>query len=106
MPTRAKTHAQLQREKQGRPKDTRPSRHVRGYTSKWDKARKGYLAHHPLCATCLKDGRTTAATVVDHIVPHKGDTALFWDVGNWQALCRYHHNVKTADEGAFGRAPK
>ena len=31
--------------------------------------------------------------VVDHIVPHKGDTALFWDRANWQAACRWHHDV-------------
>ena len=32
------------------------------------------------------------ATVVDHIVPHKGDMALFWDKSNWQGLCAHCHN--------------
>jgi 5-methylcytosine-specific restriction protein A len=45
-----------------------------------------------------------AAVVVDHIIPHKGDKALFWDSGNWQALCKRCHDVKTATEdGGFGR---
>jgi len=30
--------------------------------------------------------------VVDHIIPHQGDYALFWDVSNWQGLCYRHHN--------------
>ena len=47
----------------------------------------------------------TPATVVDHIKPHHGDQRLFWDVGNWQSLCKAHHDSKTATEdGGFGRA--
>jgi 5-methylcytosine-specific restriction protein A len=44
-----------------------------------------------------------AATTVDHIRPHRGDYDLMWDESNWQSLCTWHHNVKTAKEdGAFG----
>lgn len=59
---------------------------------------------HPLCVHCLKQGRTEAATVVDHIIPHCGDMVLFWDsANNWQSLCKTHHDVKTASEdGGFG----
>ena len=32
------------------------------------------------------------ATLVDHIIPHKGDQALFWDWRNWQSLCTPCHN--------------
>ena len=47
-------------------------------------------------------GRRTPATVVDHIVPHKGDKKLFWDSGNWQPLCGPCHSRKTAKEdGGF-----
>ncbi|MGN8738508.1 HNH endonuclease signature motif containing protein [Bilifractor sp. HCP3S3_D3] len=35
------------------------------------------------------------ATVVDHIVPHRGDPKLFWDRSNWQALCKRCHDKKT-----------
>lgn len=41
---------------------------------------------------CEAQGRATAATVVDHITPHKRDTALFWDKANWQPLCAPCHN--------------
>ncbi|MBZ5498887.1 MAG: HNH endonuclease [Acidobacteriia bacterium] len=40
----------------------------------------------PLCGECERVGRLTATAVVDHIVPHKGDSRLFGDESNWQAL--------------------
>lgn len=76
----------------------------RGYTSKWDKARKAYLQKHPLCTICEYDeGRVIEARVVDHIIPHRGDMALFWDTDNWQPLCTPHHNRKTMQEIAERR---
>ena len=65
---------------------------ARGYGYKWQQARIGYLAKHPLCAMCERDGLVTAATVVDHITPHHGDMTLFWDANNWQPLCKPHHD--------------
>jgi 5-methylcytosine-specific restriction protein A len=45
--------------------------------------------------------------VVDHIIPHRGDQALFWDEENWQPLCLVCHNAKTArEDGGFGNQPK
>ena len=38
------------------------------------------------------------ATVVDHIIPHRGDQKLFWDQNNWQALCKSCHDKKTLTE--------
>lgn len=39
------------------------------------------------------------ATVVDHVIPHRGDQALFWDTSNWQPLCRRcHDGRKQAEE--------
>ena len=64
----------------------------RGYGYKWQQARAGYLRSHPLCVMCQADGVIEPATVVDHIVPHEGDQALFWDKRNWQSLCATHHN--------------
>ena len=82
---------------QQRRKDTRKGgAAARGYNYKWQQARTRFLAFHPLCAECERQGRTTAATVVDHIQPHRGDMRLFWDVKNWQALCERCHNEKTA----------
>ena len=68
---------------------------ARGYGKAWQKARARYLASHPLCVECMKEGRYEKATDVDHIIPHRGDRKLFWDEGNWQALCHRCHSVKT-----------
>lgn len=64
----------------------------RGYGSRWQKARADYLRKHPMCADHLRRGHYVAATVVDHIQPHKGDNKLFWDSANWQSLCEHCHN--------------
>lgn len=70
----------------------RGSAAARGYNSRWRKARETYLRRCPLCVHCTEQARTTPATVVDHIVPHKGDSMLFWDTANWQALCKPCHD--------------
>lgn len=66
---------------------TRPSARQRGYSSKWEQVRQAFLAAHPHCAMCH-----APATVVDHVIPHRGDMNLFWDSSNWQPLCQHHHN--------------
>ena len=77
----------------------RASARQRGYNSRWDKARRTYLGKHPHCAMCAKLGQTVAATVVDHVIPHRGDQALFWNTANWQPLCKLHHDAsKRSDE--------
>jgi 5-methylcytosine-specific restriction endonuclease McrA len=70
----------------------RGSSRQRGYTTAWQKARAVYLVEHPLCVFCAREGRLTAATVVDHIQAHQGDYERFWDPDNWQALCKPHHD--------------
>lgn len=76
-------------------KDYRPNSAKRGYGGKWQTHRLSFLKSNPLCVKCKKAGRTTAATVVDHIKPHRGDYKLFWQVKNWQALCKPCHDKKT-----------
>jgi 5-methylcytosine-specific restriction enzyme A len=44
------------------------------------------------CAECR---RVTIRLDVDHITPHQGDQARFWDRANLQALCRMCHTRKT-----------
>ena len=68
------------------------------YGERWRRARKAFLAKHPVCVQCEREGKLAAASVVDHIRPHRGDLALFWDINNWQALCKQHHDRKTATE--------
>ncbi len=61
-------------------------------------ATEARLRRHPLCVRCKAQGRFTAATVVDHIIPHRGDPHLMWDESNWQALCKSCHDRKTWTE--------
>jgi 5-methylcytosine-specific restriction endonuclease McrA len=68
-------------------------------TVQWRKVAKRFLFAHPLCLFCNRMGRISPATVVDHIVPHKGDLALFWDESNLQPLCKKcHDNTKKIQE--------
>ncbi len=88
-----------------RPKqiDNRLSAAHRGYTSKWSKARKTYLAKRPWCEECERQSKRAPAAEVDHIIPHCGDMVLFWSKNNWQGLCKSCHSTKTAQkDGGFG----
>lgn len=80
---------------------------ARGYGYKWQKARESYLRLHPICCYCEREGRVTAASIVDHINPHQGDERLFWDEGNWQPLCKpCHDTVKAREERQAESAPR
>lgn len=85
----------------------RKSSSKRGYNGHWRKARESYLLSHPFCVKCLRRGIYEKSTVVDHIIPHKGNKILFWDKSNWQALCKSCHDRKTATtDGGFGNVCK
>lgn len=74
--------------------EARGSSAQRGYNYAWQKARIAWLQKYPLCVFCQKTGRMVAASVVDHIIPHKGDKVLFWDSeNNWQSLCAPCHDI-------------
>jgi len=86
----------------------RGSRQSRGYGNRWARRSRLFRARYPLCgmrpdgrppvmSQCHDDGRTTIADVVDHVAPHKGDPALFWDeLANWQSLCNACHSRKSS----------
>lgn len=79
----------------------------RGYDYRWKKARLSHLAKFPLCWYCEQEGRVTAASVVDHSVPHRGNSDIFWDKSLWRSACPSCHNAKTArEEGGIGTARK
>jgi 5-methylcytosine-specific restriction protein A len=103
MPTRPpRAHVQRTTPKPPKP---RLSAAKRGYDTKWQEARAGFLAKHPLCECPDHQGRAGAprADVVDHIQPHKGDPAKFWDRNNWMPMNRGCHSAKTARmDGGFG----
>jgi len=60
-----------------------------------------FLAAHPIYRVETWDLQRPA-TVVDHIIPHKGDTALFWADWNWQPLTKRAHDRKTGSEDRNG----
>ena len=72
------------------------SQHHHLYNShSWRKRRLAQLSAEPLCRMCLARGRTVAATVADHIEPHRGDVAKF--DGLLQSLCRPCHGGAKAE---------
>lgn len=69
--------------------------------SAWKKRRLAQLNAEPFCAFCAAQGRTTAATVADHVIPHRGDLDLFW-FGELQSLCEPCHSVGKQRIESFG----
>lgn len=82
-------------------------------TAKWQRARRAFIAKRTAAAAFLGDvlrceqtgvtliGKHPApdSPVVDHIVPDRGDLALFWDEGNWQIVSKeWHDRVKQSRE--------
>lgn len=65
----------------------RPTARQRGYDSKWEKARAGFLAKHPKCTRC-----GAPATIVHHSTPHRGNKAIFWDRSKWVPACQPCHD--------------
>ncbi|OPY74936.1 MAG: HNH endonuclease [Syntrophorhabdus sp. PtaU1.Bin153] len=63
------------------------------HTSRWRKRRARQIVEHPLCAMCEQQGRVTAATIADHVVPHRGDAEKFWN-GELQSLCATCHSAR------------
>ncbi len=73
------------------------SRHRRGYGREHVRLRQILLDQEPLCRHCKAKGRTTAATIADHVVSlAKGGAAH--DITNMQPLCHDCHQRKTLEE--------
>ena len=67
------------------------------YNGVWPAVRRRYIAEHPLCEVCRREGRITAAQEVHHIIPlAEGGTH---DEDNLMALCKSCHSRITALEG-------
>lgn len=77
----------------------RESAAKRGYGYKHRKLREQLFRREPLCRACAAKGRTTIATIADHIQPlAKGGAAH--DLSNMQPLCPACHQDKSnADKG-------
>ena len=63
-----------------------------------NRLRPAQLLREPFCRECARHGIRTPASVVDHVVPFRGDWALFVDAANHQSLCKHHHDAKTMRE--------
>ncbi|PHR57920.1 MAG: HNH endonuclease [Robiginitomaculum sp.] len=80
----------------------RPSHHKWYSLARWKRHRTNQLSKQPLCCMCADEGRVTAATIADHVTPHRGDEALFWN-GKLQSLCKTHHDsTKKRQENGQG----
>lgn len=75
-------------------------------TYRYTRMRRVYLRDNQLCAECTRQHRTSLATEIDHIVPAHRAIHLFWDVTNWQALCKPCHKAKSEREGVNGASPQ
>jgi 5-methylcytosine-specific restriction endonuclease McrA len=88
----------------------RGSARARGYSRAWEKASKAFIRAHPLCRGCLAMGRPRSAVLTDHVIPHRGDMARFWDSAWWQPSCAWHHDAvkqqleRQFDAGEIGAA--
>lgn len=58
--------------------------------------RLAQLQREPLCCMCKQRDQVKAATVADHVIPHKGDERLFFDENNLQSLCDDDHTITKA----------
>jgi len=67
----------------------RGSAQQRGYTAQWNKIRKMILSREPLCRRCAREGKTTAAVIVHHIIPKDQGGRDSFD--NLEPLCIQHH---------------
>ena len=92
-------------ERNARADAQRPTARARGYDSKWEQERAAYLRARPSCERVV-DGKACGqvATIVHHIVPHRGNLKLFWSRSNWSPRCKPCHD--RAEQSAEKRAAR
>lgn len=62
-------------------------------TTRWHRLRWQVLTEAAFtCAMCHRVEGQSSQLVADHIRPHRGDEALFWDRRNLQCLCASCHS--------------
>jgi 5-methylcytosine-specific restriction protein A len=97
MPPMFRAHGARSKAEANREVDRRRgSAKERGYDSRWTKARASHLLRSPICRYCevgaFGPKRVTAATVVDHLYPHRGERRLFWLTALWVSACEACHS--------------
>jgi len=93
MPPTFRAHGRPTRQETDR---ARGSARARGYDSAWDRAALAHLDRNPLCVYCAMGAwgdrpRVSAGRLVDHLIPHRGDQAVFWNKRDWVSSCRECH---------------
>lgn len=83
---RCKVHARIQER-------TRYNAETRKwyYTDAWKTLRQIVLGNQPVCVEC----KVQPSTEVDHITPHRGNYAMFFNLSNLQGMCTTCHGRKT-----------
>lgn len=73
-------------------------------TKRWQRLRKLVLGQYPMCQCPHCKGKVLEANVVDHITPHRGRDALFWDRNNLQAMNKQCHDKykQSQEKGGLG----
>jgi 5-methylcytosine-specific restriction protein A len=94
------------RKQDQRQRDTKTAEERRFYGSQaWKDARLTHRRQHPLCATCLEEGRgPVVGTTVDHIIPRRDRPDLELDPSNFQTQCNRCHARKRRQERPDGAA--
>lgn len=101
MPTRPPVYRGVTRKAQKREADiaraiSKPWR--TWYSRKeWLNTRRAQLQRQPLCERHLKAGEIVAATVVHHVIPHRGDWERFIG-GPFESLCKPCHDSDAQSE--------
>ena len=82
-------------------------RNHRFYSSKiWQDLRNLKLMYNPLCEECERNGLTTVATEVDHIISITVSWERRTDWINIQSICKPCHSSKTYQENIDQLHPK
>jgi 5-methylcytosine-specific restriction protein A len=102
MPTMPPTYRPLGRSARERARlyeRDRGSARDRLYGSLWASAARAHITCSPFCRYCELEGRATAAELVDHFYPHRGNLVLFWDQRFWVSSCKScHSSMKQSTE--------
>jgi len=67
----------------------------------WRDIRAAQLTSEPLCQRCRSQGAAVLATVVHHVMPHRGDWTRFVS-GPFESLCAPCHDSEAQAEERAG----
>lgn len=90
----------VERPSESRERDARHAWRSWYKTARWQALRWKVLVEAAFtCVRCHRVESDTSLLVADHMTPHRGDPALFWDRGNLQCLCKScHDSAKQREE--------